>query len=143
MTSRFTLSIYNGHDLVKSTELQESNRKVLEYFYNTVKKENPIVRAGGSRALNYVYGPDVWYLVITDTATQEWVGGAIWEYWDSHVENCLSVNAALVLPEYRHSAATAILWRTIKAYAMGCKWICTTQYRGNCSYITKYREVKL
>lgn len=117
--------------------------KDMAKLYRAVQEENPVVRAGGDRALSYEYGPDAWCIKVTDSKTKECVGGCIFEYWDEHVDNCLSVLAAMVLPKYRGTEVTHILWRTIRWYALGCQWIATIRYAGKNTYIRKYREIKL
>lgn len=111
-------------------------------LYAAVQSENKIVRAGGLRALNYEYGPNAWCLRVEDSAGK-CVGGCIFEFWNEHVDNCLSIVSAMILPEFRHTAATNTLWKTIRWFALGCQWICTTHYKGNNTYVTKYREIKL
>lgn len=111
-------------------------------LYVKLQKENPIVNAGGNRALNYEYGPEAWCIKITDTETGEVVGGCIFEFWNEHVDNCVTVLSAMVLPSYRATAVTHLLWKTLRWYALGCEWICTTQYKGNYTYETKYRRLR-
>lgn len=105
-----------------------------------LQKESPVAAAGGDYPLNYEFGPDAWAMEILNK-DGECVGGCIFEFWNAHLENCLTVNAVMVLPEYRTPLVTNLLWRELRWYALGCQWIAITNYVGNCTYKTKYRRL--
>lgn len=132
--AKFTVRAYRPAD-------KDYPKDGIAELYQEVIKENPVVRAGGNRSLEYDYGDNAWCLAVYDKETNKLVGGCIFEYWDPHVNNCLSVLAAMVLPGYRNKEATHALWRAIRWYGLGCQWISTTRYVGNNTYVTKYREV--
>lgn len=111
-------------------------------LYPLAVAENPILKAGGTKAIDYEYGPQAWAVKVLDEAGKV-VGGCIFEFWDNHLDNCLTVHAAFIKPDHRYTGAAAAMWRTLRWYAMGCQWIHTYHYVGNNTYVTKYREIKL
>lgn len=110
-------------------------------MFESIKTINPIVASSGTKSLGLHTGSDLRCIRVARADTDECVGGCIFEFWDEHVDNCLGILTSHILPEYQHTAATHALWRELRWYAMGCKWIRTCAYVGNFTYITKYREI--
>lgn len=71
------------------------------------------------------------------------VAGMLLQEGDMHVMSCLSVSAALVLPEYRLSHVSRTLHRlyTDLARRAGLNWLCTTTYEGRGRYSTRYKRI--
>lgn len=71
------------------------------------------------------------------------VAGMLLHEGDMHVMSCLSVSAAMVLPEYRLGTVSRTLHRlyTNLAREAGLNWLCTTTYEGGGRYSTRYKRI--